>query len=145
MSRDDAKWEREQKAQRLQKLKTEITNMSLDEAIVESATVALKYDSEKVDMSLIPIGPLMAVARVWTFGKAKYSAWNWTKGFAWSRPYAAALRHIFAWAAGENKDPETGESHLAHAICCLTMLIEFQETNTGADDRYKRQAPKEEQ
>ena len=103
----------------------------------------VKHDQGKPDWSLLPIGPTEEVVKVFTFGKAKYSAWNWTKGFAWSRPLAAALRHIFAWSAGQDKDPESGLSHLAHAICCLQMLIEFQETKTGVDDRYTRKQTNE--
>ena len=97
----------------------------------------IKHDTDKVDFALVPIHSLTEVAKVWTFGKKKYTAWNWKGGFIWSRPYAAALRHIYAWARGEDKDPETGLPHLAHAICCLQMLIEFGHTGTGEDDRQK--------
>ena len=103
----------------------------------------IKHDSDKPDYSLLPPGPIDMIAQVWTFGKKKYAAYNWCKGFLWSRPIAAALRHIFAFMRGENLDPESGKPHLAHAICCLMMLLEFLETNTGIDDRYKRSPPQE--
>lgn len=96
-----------------------------------------KYDQGKPDYSLIPPVALDEIAAVWTFGQKKYAAFNWAKGFAWRRPIAAALRHIFAWLRGESIDPESGHSHLAHAVCCLMMVIHFQKTNTGTDDRYK--------
>lgn len=110
---------------------------SVEEAIAAQAC-GVKHDRDKADYSLIPLGALHEVVLVWTFGKRKYSAWNWALGFVFSRPLAAALRHIFAWAAGQDKDPETGLSHLAHAICCLSMLIEFQQSSTGTDDRFVR-------
>lgn len=100
-------------------------------------TGGIKHDADKVDFALVPVHPHTEVARVWTFGKKKYDAWNWKKGFIWSRPYAAALRHIYAWARGESNDPETGMPHLAHAICCLMMLIEFEHKGIGEDDRQK--------
>lgn len=98
----------------------------------------IKHDSEKPDMSLISGMALTKVAEVMTFGKKKYSAHNWRGGFAWSRPAAAALRHIFSWLNGEDKDPETGLSHLAHACCCLFFLLEFETTRPDLDDRYKQ-------
>jgi len=106
----------------------------------------IKHDQDKIDFALVPIGPLTEVARVWTYGKKKYSAWNWTNGFAYSRPLAAALRHTFDWARGQTYDLETGIHNLAHAICCLEMLIHFEQTGTGVDDRfktYKAETPKE--
>lgn len=42
------------------------------------------------------------------------------------RYYDAAMRHLYAWFNGESKDLETGESHLAHAICCLLFLLWFE-------------------
>jgi hypothetical protein len=76
-------------------------------------------------------------AAVLKFGAIKYAEHNWRKGFAWSRPLAAAMRHILAFNAGEDKDPESGLSHLAHAACCIMFLLEFEKTHRELDDRYK--------
>ncbi len=105
-----------------------------------SGLSGIKHDQDKPDMSLLSSIALVEVAKVMTFGKKKYSANNWRGGFAWTRPLSAALRHIFAFLGGEDKDPETGLSHLAHAICCLMFILEFITTGAGTDDRYK--APK---
>ncbi len=59
------------------------------------------------------------------------------KAIVWSRPLAACLRHVFSYIGGEDKDPETGLSHLAHASCCLMFLLEFETTRLDLDDRYK--------
>lgn len=63
--------------------------------------------------------------------------WNWAKGFTWSRLIGAALRHLFAFARGEDRDPESGLSHLAHAGCCILFLITHERCKLGTDDRYK--------
>ncbi len=97
----------------------------------------VKFDQEKADMSLLSSIAVLKVAQVMTFGKRKYSANNWRGGIAYSRLLAAALRHIFSYLGGESKDPETGISHLAHACCCLFMVLEFEETRPDLDDRYK--------
>jgi hypothetical protein len=88
-------------------------------------------------MSLLSTHALTEVAKVMTFGKKKYAAHNWRGGFAWSRPLAAAARHLYAYIGGEDKDPETGLSHLAHAICCCMFVLEFEKTRPDLDDRYK--------
>jgi len=96
----------------------------------------LKYDDEKPDMSLLSSIAVTKVAAVMTFGKQKYTAHNWRKGFKYSRLLAASLRHIFAYLGGETLDPESKQSHLAHAVCCLMMLLEFEDTKPELDDRY---------
>ena len=53
------------------------------------------------------------------------------------RYFAAMCRHVFAWWGGEDADPETGYSHLAHAGCCLLFLMEYQRNGWGTDDRFK--------
>jgi hypothetical protein len=99
----------------------------------------VKHDTDKPDMSLLSNIALIKVAQVMSFGKKKYAAHNWRGGFVWSRPLAAAARHLYAYIGGEDKDPETGLSHLAHAMCCLMFVLEFEETKKELDDRYKNE------
>lgn len=98
--------------------------------------VSLKYDSDKPDMSLLSGYSMYEVAKVLTFGKAKYAAHNWRKGISSSRLLAAALRHMFSYLAGEDLDPETGLSHISHAMCCCMFIIELHHTMPESDDRY---------
>lgn len=105
-------------------------------APAEGLAGGVKHDEGKPRMDLLPPEALREIAAVLAMGAQKYDAHNWRKGFAYSRLIAAALRHLFAWVGGENKDPESGKSHLAHAACCLMFLITFEQTSTGTDDRY---------
>lgn len=98
---------------------------------------ALKYDLTKPRMELLSPVALEKVAEVLTFGAQKYSAHNWRNGFEWGRLYGAALRHLTAHMGGEDIDPESGLSHLAHAGCCLMFLLEHEARGLGTDDRYK--------
>jgi hypothetical protein len=100
-------------------------------------TGALKFDSGKPGMNLLSREALEQIALVMDFGKQKYDAHNWRKGFQWSRPLSAAMRHIMAFNDGEDKDPESGLSHLAHAACCIMFLLEFEKTHKDLDDRWK--------
>jgi hypothetical protein len=95
-----------------------------------------KNDAGKRSWHLLPIGAIEEVLQVLEFGAAKYSAYNWTKGFAWTRLISAAFRHLTAFLKGEDKDPESGHSHLAHAVCCLLFLLTFVQRKLGEDDRF---------
>jgi hypothetical protein len=94
-----------------------------------------RYNGGKPDFSLIPLSTLEDEARVWTYGKEKYAAWNWAKGMAWSVPLACALRHLAAWQRGEDTDPESGLPHLAHVACNIRMLTLYSKTYPEGDDR----------
>lgn len=98
---------------------------------------AMKFDDGKLPVSLLSTEALLQTAAVLKFGADKYHAHNWRDGFAWSRPLAAAMRHILAYNDGEDRDPESGLSHLAHAACCIMFLLEFEKTHPELDDRYK--------
>ena len=69
---------------------------------------AVKHDQGKVRMDLVPPAAIWALAEVYTVGAAKYGEHNWRKGMSWGRIFAAILRHIWAWAMGEELDPEDG-------------------------------------
>lgn len=96
-----------------------------------------KYDAGKVRMDLLPPELLTAVGTILTFGAEKYDDRNWEKGMDWGRVYGALLRHLNAWWAGADADPETGESHLWHAGCCLAFLITYEQRGIGTDTRNK--------
>ncbi len=98
-------------------------------------TEGLKFDQDKVRLELIPPELLEEVGKVLTYGAKKYADRNWELGMDWSRPFAAAQRHMWAWWGGQDTDPETGYSHLAHALCCLTFLSTYQSRNIGKDNR----------
>ena len=98
---------------------------------------ATKFDEGKLEFSLLDMGVLTEVIKVLQSGSLKYGADNWRGGFIWSRPYNALLRHVFAWWGGEKLDPETGFSHLAHAISNLIFLLSFEQTGSGTDNRPK--------
>lgn len=106
------------------------------------AKTPIKADNNKLDWSLLPMEALEPVVEVLEFGKTKYSSWNWSEGsgFNWTRVISAALRHIFAWMRGEDLDPETNKSHLAHAVCNLIFLLYYTQNKERYinDDRNKR-------
>ncbi len=99
--------------------------------------VAVKFDQDKLMMELLPVRPIEDIAGVLTFGAKKYSERNWEQGFNYSRTYGALQRHLHAWYKGEDIDPESGLTHLAHAGCCLMFLLEFAHSGKGTDDRVK--------
>lgn len=96
-----------------------------------------KHDAGKVPVGLLPWPALKEIAKVLDFGRKKYSAHNWRGGFLWSRLYDACQRHLWAWNEGEDKDPETGLTHLAHAGCCIMFLLTHELLGLGEDDRYR--------
>ena len=92
--------------------------------------------SAKTRFDLIPFAAVGEIADVLAYGAEKYSANNWCRGTEWGRYFSALCRHVFAWWSGEDRDPETGFSHLAHAGCCLLFLMEYQRNAWGTDDRF---------
>ncbi len=94
-----------------------------------------KDDAGKLPFHLLPPELLEGVASVLDFGAKKYHPRNWEAGMDWSRVFAALQRHSWAWWSGEDKDPETGKSHLAHLACCVAFLLAYEERGIGNDDR----------
>jgi len=96
-----------------------------------------RYNHGKVDFSLIPLKTLEQEAMVWQYGEQKYKRFNWMKGMPWSAVLASALRHLGAWQAGEDCDPDSGLPHIAHAMCNLRMLTLYADKYPEGDDRPK--------
>lgn len=101
---------------------------------------ATKHDAEKVRLDLLPFAAVEEIGKVFTYGAKKYADHNYRLGMKRSRLLGAALRHLFAWARGIDRDEESGHLHLAHAGCCVLMLLDADLHNLGTDDRWKPNA-----
>ena len=85
-----------------------------------------KHDGEKPMWDLLPYREVGQIVDVLTYGASKYAPRSWHKiDDPRSRYFAALMRHLVAWEAGELLDPESGLPHLAHAGCCLLFLMHF--------------------
>ena len=106
------------------------------------AKVAVKHDDGKADWSLVPFESLEGMVKVLEFGAQKYAGWNWTTngGFSYMRVFRSCLRHLFAWARGEDLDPESGLSHIHHAMCNLLFISHYigNKEKYNKDDRQVR-------
>ena len=108
-----------------------------------------RYNSGKVRYDLIPPDALAQLAKVYTIGAEKYDDRNWEKGFPWMECYGSLMRHIQAWAQGEDLDvgpngefgPDhenfkwTGLPHMALAAWNCMALLTFHLRDAGQDDR----------
>lgn len=85
----------------------------------------VKFDDNKPRWGLLPWEGINEVVKIFTFGAKKYGDYNWAKhnGLSWSRVFDALMRHLFAWYTGEDIDPESKKSHLAHAACGVLFLL----------------------
>lgn len=86
-----------------------------------------KDDKGKAMFSLIPALAEAEVAKVLTFGSAKYGRDNWR--FLEDleiRTMDAALRHISETRLGRKTDNESGLHPIAHAICELLFFLEHE-------------------
>ena len=96
-----------------------------------------KHDAEKLRYDLIPPEAMEELAKVLTHGATKYEDHNWARGMKWGRVFSALMRHMWSWWKGENVDPETGYSHLSHALCNLVFLVTYEQRKMGQfDDRF---------
>jgi hypothetical protein len=102
---------------------------------VKEQMVAIKHDTGKPDLAIIPIEALEAITEAMAYGANKYGRNNFKGGFKHLRLANAALRHIFAWVGGETMDKESGLSHISHAIASLAMLAWTIKHRPDLDDR----------
>jgi len=92
-----------------------------------------KADKNKPEMGYLPWEQLEAVARVFDFGAKKYGRDNWKNCPSRMRYISAAVRHIGKFCIGEEKDSESGESHIAHALCSLLIALWLSDNGKGKD------------
>lgn len=101
------------------------------------SNVGIKHDQDKPRTDLLDYTLIEGISKVLGFGAKKYDAHNWRKGISTSRLLGACLRHVFAFMGGQDNDPESGESHLYHAGCCLMFAAWMVKNRPDLDDRWK--------
>jgi hypothetical protein len=95
----------------------------------------IKHDQDKIRYDLIPLDALTEIAKVLTHGVGKYGERNWEGGMSWGRYIRATMHHLFKFAVGEDRDPDSGYTHLACAGCNILFLIAYQLRGIGDDNR----------
>ncbi len=102
----------------------------MSELVSKDGKMKLRYD-------LIPAESLKQLAEVYTISTTKYPERSWEKGLAWSRFFAAMMRHMWAWWSGEKIDRDNGQHHLAAVAWGALALMELERTHPEHDDRVK--------
>lgn len=96
--------------------------------------------ADRMQLHLVPDGPLAHVATAFFEGATKYGAYNWRVAGVRASTYISALRrHVGKWWNGERTDPKTGVHHLANATACLLILIDAEIQDKLTDDRPPKQ------
>ena len=95
-----------------------------------------KAGEAKTPLHLLPPVFMAAVAWVLKLGAKKYGPWNWRETKVECQTYVGAIRrHLDAWQDGEDIDPESGQSHLAHVAASVAILLDAEANGTLADNR----------
>lgn len=95
--------------------------------------------SLKAPLGLVPPYAMEQTAWVHKLGAEKYGPWNWRETGVCASTYVnAILRHLNAWRDGEDLDPESGITHLAHIACSANILMDAEVCGKLQDDRNKR-------
>ena len=94
--------------------------------------------AKKAPMWLLPAHALQQTSWVHKLGSEKYGPYNWRKTSVCATTYISAImRHLDAWRDGEDNDPESGVSHIAHVAASCNILLDAQHCGKLNDDRAK--------
>lgn len=91
--------------------------------------------SKKTPLQLLSPYASAECSHVLRLGADKYGAWNWRHSKIAGSTYVGAIkRHLDAWWSGENLDPESGRSHIAHVMASAMILLDAENEGTLVDD-----------
>lgn len=98
----------------------------------------------KPPMHLLSPSAMQATACALGHGAAKYQPRNYRMAGINATTYVGAiLRHAAAWNDGEDLDPESGLSHVAHVAACCDIILDSLSCGMMNDDRSKKPTPAE--
>lgn len=96
---------------------------------------ATRHNEGKLRWSLVDFNSFSPMVKVLEFGAKKYGIDNWKKGLYTTEICESMLRHIFAYLNGENRDEDSGLSHICH-IQANAMFLGFMDLKMPEfDDR----------
>lgn len=95
-----------------------------------------RFNEGKLRFSLVDFDALEDLVRVLEYGSQKYDDHNWKKGLKSTEICESLLRHIFAFLRGEDKDNESGESHIGHIMANAMFLSYMMKFRPDLDTRY---------
>ena len=98
---------------------------------------ASRFNTGKPKWGLVDFESLEPMVRVLEFGAKKYVEHNWKKGLPTTEICESLLRHVFAYLRGEDKDPESGISHIGHIQCNAMFLSHMMNFKPEFDNREK--------
>lgn len=97
----------------------------------------------KCPLHLLPPTAMSQTAWVLALGAHKYGPWNWRGSKVEAMTYVGAImRHLSAWTSGEDLDPESGKSHLAHIAAGCSILMDATHVGNLIDNRPHQLFPK---
>lgn len=100
-----------------------------------------RHNAGKTRLDYLPPDVMVALANHMTKSMGpgkKYAERNWEKGMPLMACYASLLRHLFAWAQGEDRDEESGSLHLVCVLWNAMALVAYTLRGIGTDDRPVR-------
>lgn len=117
----------------------EVCDFVPDESILGQATnpkeLAATRD-KKAPLHLLEYAADCEIAAALSHGARKYGRKNFQQTPILANVYGGAIRrHVGAWLTGEDIDPESGLSHLAHIGANVHVLLSAMAHRTFVDDR----------
>ena len=103
----------------------------------DSTTSSLRFNENKIQTREIDPNFILGLGQVLTKSREKYEHFNWCKPTKLSTPMESMERHLLAFKAGEDIDPDDGLHHLLKAAVNI-MFQYYHITNNPeySDDRF---------
>lgn len=90
----------------------------------------------KAALHLVPPALQILAEPAMRLGAEKYGPYNWREKGVRLTVYLAAIdRHLAAFKDRQDKDPESGWSHLSHVAACLAIIADAGAIGKLTDDR----------
>jgi len=95
-----------------------------------------RIGAKKVSLTKLPPVAVLHTAHALMNGADKYGPYNWRDKAVLASIYVDACeRHLNAWFDREEQAVDSSVHHLGHAMACLAILLDAQETGQLVDDR----------